>query len=257
MTRINMTRILAILALLMMPITAGAQQLVLGLSEDEVAITVNFDGSQILIFGAIKHDAPTEGKSPLDVIITVRGPSLPATVYRKDRIMGIWANAASVDVDAAPSFYAISSTAPLNEILTNTDDIRHDITLASAIRSVGAPQDVQDSQSFTEALMRIRTENGLYQVNEGQAELYDDTLFRTNVSLPANLVEGDYTVRVFLTQDRTILAEYQTSLGVHKQGLERLLFTMSREQPFAYGLMALAIAIAAGWGASAIFRFIR
>jgi len=252
-----MYRFLATLLLLLLPTIASTQQLVLGLSEDEVAITVNFDGSQILVFGAIKHEAPTEGQSPLDVIVTVRGPSLPVTVYRKDRIMGIWANAASVDVDAAPSFYAISSTAPLQDILTSTDDLRYQITLPTAIRSVGAPQNIQDSQSFSEALMRIRTSKGLYQVNEGQASLFDDTLFRTNVSLPANLVEGDYTVKVFLSQDRQILADYETALGVHKQGLERWLYTMSREQPFQYGLMALAIAIAAGWGASAIFRFIR
>ncbi|WP_420862713.1 TIGR02186 family protein [Algirhabdus cladophorae] len=252
-----MLRFIAVICLLILPVTAGAQKLVLGLSEDEVAITVNFDGSQILVFGAIKHEGPTAADAPLDVIITVRGPSLPATVYRKDRIMGIWANAASVEIDAAPSFYAISSTKPLADILTNTDDLRYHITLPTAIRSVGAPQNIQDSQSFSDALMRIRTGNGLYQLNEGQASIIDQTLFRTNVSLPANLVEGDYTVRVFLTQNKTVLAEYETALGVHKQGLERWLFTMSREQPFAYGLMALAIAISAGWGASAVFRFIR
>ncbi len=44
---------------------------------------------------------------------------------------------------------------------------------------------------------------------------------------------------------------------VQKVGLERFLYSLSREQPLAYGLLSLAIAIAAGWGASAGFRYLR
>jgi len=40
-------------------------------------------------------------------------------------------------------------------------------------------------------------------------------------------------------------------------GLERFLFSLSREQPLLYGLMSLAIAIFAGWAASAVFQVIR
>ena len=39
--------------------------------------------------------------------------------------------------------------------------------------------------------------------------------------------------------------------------MERWLFELSRNQPLIYGLMSLAIAIAAGWGASAAFRMFR
>jgi len=252
-----MIRVLIFCLALLAPLPTSAQQLVLGLSEDEVAITVNFDGSQILVFGAIKHNAPVPENAPLDVIVTVRGPSQAATIYRKDRVLGIWANNASLDIQNAPSFYAISSTAPLNEILSELADVQHRITLPKVILSVEAPAGPNNAQNFTQALTRIRTDQGLYQINEGQTTLVDDTLFRTNVSLPANLVEGDYLVQVFLLQDGQVLADYQTDLGVHKQGLERWLFSMSREQPFRYGIMALAIAIFAGWGASAVFRFIR
>ena len=42
-----------------------------------------------------------------------------------------------------------------------------------------------------------------------------------------------------------------------KVGLERWLSVMSRENALLYGLMSLAIAIIAGWGASAVFRMFR
>jgi hypothetical protein len=77
------------------------------------------------------------------------------------------------------------------------------------------------------------------------------------VSLPANLTEGAYRTRIFLTRDGQIVSDFETEIDVRKVGLERWLFTLSRQQPMLYGLMSLAIAIAAGWGASAIFRFLR
>ena len=53
------------------------------------------------------------------------------------------------------------------------------------------------------------------------------------------------------------MSVFETTIDVRKVGLERWLYNMSREQPLLYGLMSLAIAIAAGWGASAAFRILR
>jgi hypothetical protein len=85
----------------------------------------------------------------------------------------------------------------------------------------------------------------------------DQTLFRGRIELPAALTEGDYETRIFLTRDGKVVSEYTTSIDVRKVGLERWLFSLSREEPVYYGIMSLAIAIAAGWLASAAFSFIR
>ena len=104
------------LAFLLLALPAKAEEIVLGLSRDEVSITATFDGSDILIFGAIKRDAP-KPDGELGVIVTVSGPDQQVTVRRKDRRFGIWVNVDDVEIDAAPSFYAVASNAPLNDIL--------------------------------------------------------------------------------------------------------------------------------------------
>jgi len=53
------------------------------------------------------------------------------------------------------------------------------------------------------------------------------------------------------------VSSFQTTIDVRKVGLERFLFNLAHQQPVLYGLMSLAIAIAAGWGASAAFRALR
>ncbi len=50
---------------------------------------------------------------------------------------------------------------------------------------------------------------------------------------------------------------HEKIIGVRKVGLERWIYTLAHEQPLIYGLLSLAIAIAAGWSASAVFRYIR
>ena len=110
---------------------------------------------------------------------------------------------------------------------------------------------------FADAIARIRTDNGLYSVQEGAVEVAEQTLFRTSIAMPANLTEGDYSTRVFLTRGGEVISEHETVIDVRKVGLERFLFRLAYDQPLVYGLMSLAIAIAAGWVASAAFRFIR
>jgi uncharacterized protein (TIGR02186 family) len=234
---------------------AQAERVVAALSQDSISITANFDGSEILIYGAVRRDAPAPDFAPLDVIITVEGPARPVTVRRKDRRFGIWVNSAASEVDAAPTFYAIASTRDLAEALTQTQDLRHRITIPSAIRAVGTG--VDDQQNFTDALIRIRQAEGQYQLNQGAVELREETLFNTSLRLPANLVEGDYAARIFLTRAGEVIDVYHHTIPVRKVGLERWIYTLAHDRPLIYGILSLFIAIAAGGVASAIFRYIR
>lgn len=251
-------RFLLLVLLALTPTLALAtEEVVLGLSSDKVAITTSFDGSEILIFGAIKRQEPIPQGPPLQVIITVAGPSEPVTVRRKSNWFGIWINTDMVEVDQAPSFYAVATTAPMTDVISNIENLRERISINHAIRSVGAPSNIDDAASFTDAIIRIRENADLYQRLEGQIVLDQQTLFRTAISMPANLTEGSYTTRIFLTRNGQVISKYQTAIDVRKVGLERWLFILSRENAFLYGLMSLAIAIAAGWGASAVFNLFR
>ena len=237
------------------PAAAPAETVVAGLSLDTIRITANFDGSEILIFGAVARDAPAPEGDPLEVIVTVEGPSEPVAVRRKARRFGIWVNTDGVEVDAAPSFYAVSTTGPLEEILSDVEDLRHHISIERAIRAVGLG--VQDQENFISALIRIREAGELYQTLEGEVNLRDDTLFDTSIRLPANLVEGDYRTRIILTRGGNVLDVFEQDISVRKVGLERLIYNLAHDRPLVYGILSLAIAIAAGWLASAVFRYIR
>ncbi|HQU66950.1 MAG TPA: TIGR02186 family protein [Albidovulum sp.] len=250
-------RWLVLLPLLFLPHPGVTEEVVAGLSQNSISITANFDGSDLLIYGAVKREEPIPQNSLLDVIITVEGPSEPVVVRRKSRSMGIWINTSGVEIDRAPSFYAVATSRPLADILSQTEDLRRRISTRQMIRSVGAPTEITDSAAFTEALIRLRERDALYVLKENTVELKADTLFSTDFDLPADLIEGDYRTRIFLLRDKKLVASEETSIDVRKVGLERWLFDLSRQQPVIYGLLAIVLALVAGWAASAAFRLIR
>ena len=247
----------AALALCLIALPLAAEEVVAGLSQDRIAITANFDGSEILVYGAVKREEAIPKGPELQVIVTVEGPSAPIMVRRKSREMGIWINTDAVEVDLAPSFYAIATTAPFDQVLSQTEDLRHEVSIPRAIRSVGAPMSIENAQTFSEALIRIREKAELYDLAEGNVDLTEQTLFFARFHLPANLIEGDYKTRIFLTRNREVVDLYEAVIDVRKEGLERWLFTLSQEQPLIYGLLSLVLAVTAGWAASAVFRLIR
>jgi uncharacterized protein (TIGR02186 family) len=240
------------------PVNAqSSETLVAGLSQSRVSITTDFIGSEILIYGAVKRESPIPRGDPLEVIITVEGPPAEMIVRRKDRVFGIWINNAEVRVDSAPSFYAIATTATLDGILSDTEDLRHRISAPRAIRAVGTSAEADDAPEFVEAVLRLRQKTGSYIRDEGGVRLTEDTLIRADVALPANLIEGDYRVRIFLTRGGKVVDVLERGITVRKAGLERFFYRMAKDQPLLYGILALVVAGGAGWAASAAFKWMR
>ncbi|MGB1236453.1 MAG: TIGR02186 family protein, partial [Planktomarina sp.] len=67
---------------LMLAPMASAQEVVVGMSDDEVGIDTFFDGSELFIYGAIRPGAGNlvSFEGDFDVIITLASPLEPVTV---------------------------------------------------------------------------------------------------------------------------------------------------------------------------------
>ena len=65
----------------------------IGTSTSEIAIASDFRGADLTVFGALGNpDALLLAIGQYDVIVTLEGPAAPATVRRKERVLGIWIN---------------------------------------------------------------------------------------------------------------------------------------------------------------------
>ena len=245
-------RLLALIAGLAGP-AAAQESVVTGLSADEIALNATFDGSELFLFGAIRREGPVpEEAGPLDIVITLKGPPRNVTVRRKERRFGIWVNTDALEVRRAPSFYAVATTAPLQSILSNTEQLRYGIGMAEAVRRVGGT--LGDSLPFTAALIRLKEATGSYVQAQGAVRVAEETLFQIRIEMPANLVEGDYAAEFFLVRDHTVIYSGETLIRVEKTGIERWIYNLSVREPLLYGIGSVLLALAAGWLAATAFR---
>jgi len=248
--------LLALVLCLLQALPARAEEsVVAGLSQHSVSLTTGFSGSQLFVYGAVKRIAEDAAdEAPLDIIITIKGPSGPIQVRKKVRTTGIWVNGRGVQIDEAPSFYAVASTGPIREILSHTDELRHRIGLDQVIRLIDAPTWVEDREEYRSAVARIRAAEGLYSIRPGTVNIVENTLFETRIELPADLTEGDYKARIFLLRDKQVLDVFADTIEVRRAGIGRLIYSSAREYPAMYGIVSILIALIAGWLASAFFR---
>src|SRR5262249_6386394 len=92
--------------------TASAEQLVSGRSQDSIQITSTYNGTDIVVFGAIENTDPAFLASKPDIVVILRGPDAYMTVRKKQRVAGIWVNRDSVSMHGMPAFYFLASTRP-------------------------------------------------------------------------------------------------------------------------------------------------
>jgi len=233
--------------LLCMGVLGNARaQLIVDLSNHLVAITTGFTGTEVLLFGT------TEGKG--DVIVVVRGPESEVVVRRKGRKLGIWVNDADMVFQGVPGYYAIATNRPLEEFLPKRVAARHQIGVDNLRFSAPQDADPAKAETFREALIRNKVGQDLYFADSQHIAFLGNRLFRTDMRFPANAPVGTYIVQIFLVEDGEVVGAEITPLVVSKVGFEAGVFHFAHRHSLAYGVLAILIAVVAGWAASAVFR---
>ena len=236
--------------------TARADDLVSGLSQDQIQITSNYTGSDLVVFGAIEQDSESDqsltGKR--DVVVVVRGPDTKMDVRRKQRIAGIWINNRKVTLSGMPSYYFVASTQPLSKIAQEETLERYQIGLDNVAPQSATTHKVSTTEQFRQAIVRERMRGQVYSQAPGGVEFLSNSLFRVHVPVPADAPRGQYSAQVFLFRDGDVVSAQSTPLFVDQTGLERRLYNTAHNQPLLYGLATVLMAVLMGWLSSLIFR---
>jgi uncharacterized protein (TIGR02186 family) len=240
--------------------TAGARESVQAdVSARTVSVTSSFNGTEIVIFGAVDNSQqPSAESGYYDVVIVVEGVPGRVIARRKNNVAGLWLNTSSATFDAVPSYYAVASTRPLDEIASDEFRASHGIGFQHLrmMPAFGQAQalSTEDLKEFREAVIRLKQKEGLYVQDPYSVAFIGRSLFRSTIELPANVTVGPFTTRVFLFRDEKLLSQYSVRLTLEREGLERHLHAFAFGFPTLYGFVTVAIAVAAGLLASTVFR---
>jgi len=224
----------------------GPDGLAIDLSRHEVSVALDFAGAELVLFGA------TEGAG--DVVVEVRGPLRAEVVRRRDRVAGIWLNQDEVVFGRVPAFYAVASSAPLDQLMPPEERARHRIGVDNLWLPPSMPGAAEKVGVFREALVRNKQRIHLFPVEPTEVRFIGNRLFRTDIHFPPTASVGSYDVRVFLVEDGRIVSQKATPLILSRVGFGARVFDLAHENSTVYGLLAIAIAVVAGWLASVFFR---
>jgi uncharacterized protein (TIGR02186 family) len=248
----------AALLALVPALPAGAERLVASLSSNVVQITSSFNGVELVLFGTVESDAANEPLRPsYDLVATAVGPRQNLVTRRKERIAGIWVNAESRTFMDVPSYLAVLSTRPFENIADGETLRRQQIGIANAALPQPAGPDAAKASPddpFRQAFLRIKREHGLYSETANGVTFLTPTLYRASIFVPAEAQVGSYQVDVKLFADGTMIARADSTFEIVTVGFERFIASSAVDHGILYGFATAAMAVMTGWFASIVFR---
>ncbi|MEZ5842803.1 MAG: TIGR02186 family protein [Hyphomicrobiaceae bacterium] len=242
------------------PVADGPREAVeADVSTRSVAVTSSFTGTEIVVFGSIVNAArPDATQTVYDIVVVVEGTSQALVARRKSRVAGIWINTQSLTFESVPSYYAIASTRPLDEIadaiVLRDNDIGFERVRMTPIRGWETGITTSDLQQFRQAAIRLKQKDGLYTQSEFGVTFVGTHLFRATIDLPANVPVGPLKTRIYLFREGQVVGTFNTEVTMAREGLERHLHTFAFEYPLFYGIFTVLTAVLAGLVASTLFK---
>lgn len=240
--------ILAVLlaTLIVRPGPGRAQALMADLSSDLIAITTGFTGTDLVLFGA--------ADGPGDVIVVVTGPPRDIIVRKKSQVAGVWINTRRLTFTGVPSYYAVFSSRPLNDITTPSMQQLQHLGLDNLRLETVQRRSLEETAAFRAALFDEQRRNRLYAASVGKVRFLGQRLFRADIPFPADVPIGAYSVEVYLVRDHAVVAALQRPFQVQQVGVDAAVNEFADRQALLYGIIAVLGAGLAGWLAALPFR---
>ena len=228
--------------------TFAQNQIVADLSQENVEISTDFQGAKILLFGAY------DGKKGDDIIVIVTGPKGLVTVQKKEKIVGVWVNTRKVNYINTPKYLSISSNRKIDEILNKKTQKISEIGLNNLKIRIQPGIKVKNEKKWRQALTRNMLKTNLWSINENSVSLNKDSLFRSYLELPSNVITGQFEVKILHYRDSKLVSQQINSINVSKSGISAGIYDIAQNYSTLYGIFAVLLAVLVGWGSNLIFR---
>lgn len=224
----------------LLPAMSGAAQIDLLLNPTSISIGAFFQGAELKVTAVIPRDA--------EAIIEVRGPNREEHLVRKGRRWGMWMNTGDLTISDIPGLYLYALTNP--DLATMPSAPWGFTALEQQSQITGAVQP-EGKAFFFKQFIALKESEGMYISKPGSIVAEpgpEGTKRLTKIFwLPARVPPGVYQVSVRVVQDGAVVMEKQQELRIDKVGLPSLLWTLAHQQATLYGIVAVIIALAAGF----------
>jgi hypothetical protein len=169
-----------LVSLLVLLLLTGARDpiLVPEVSQHEIQVRQGFTGTELLLFGAIMTPEGTRIGRDLDIVVVLKGPTRSILLREKQKVAGIWINAASTGFRSAPSFFAVASSRPVSQIVDDKTAAIYELGLPWLQLSPIGAIDPREQARFAAGLVDLMARKGLYGQYDHAVKLSGQVLYQ-------------------------------------------------------------------------------
>lgn len=230
----------------------SASALDLGVEPANVPISFFYHGQKLTISGT--------SASNDDLIVKISSPASDVAMKFKEKVGGLfWMKKGSYEFKDVPAVYMLNSTAALDRILSAEEQQRNLLGYKALIAHAKAEDSNGNEvdKKWLDQFIRFKEAEKVYNVQEGTVVRQhgnDGNTFTLSVDWPFQAPPGTYNIEVLAVRDGIVVGRRATSFTVERQGITATLSKMAFDKAAIYGIMAIVIALVAGFAVGALFK---
>ena len=142
----------------------------------------------------------------------------------------------------------------VQELKKNYGEHLHEIGLNNLKIRIQPGIKVENEINWRQALTRNMLKSKLWSINENSVTLNKDSLFRSYLKLPSNVITGQFEVKILHYRNSKLVSQQINSINVSKSGISAEIYDIAQNYSTLYGIFAVLLAVLVGWGCNLIFR---
>ncbi|MEO1729851.1 MAG: TIGR02186 family protein [Pseudomonadota bacterium] len=220
-------------------------------SQSRIEVRQGFTGADLLLYGAVI--APGAQQPDYDIVVVLKGPAEAIRIREKERIAGIWMNSGASDFRSAPSFFAVASSKPIDELVDERTAAIFELGTRFIQLSPVGEIELTEQSRFADGLVEMRERLGLYKEDTEGVRISEGVLYQARINLPSNVTTGPYTAETFAISRGRVVASATAKIEVVKVGLEGRVVREANRNSLLYGGFAILLSVSMGLLAGRFF----
>jgi uncharacterized protein (TIGR02186 family) len=234
--------------------SVGGDPASLAVSPKRVAVTSRYHGSILRVDLVV----PSGGA----VALKLEGGTGSVVFNRKGRVFLFWMNVGEVTIGNAPRAYMLYTSKELAD-LAPPDALQE---LGLGLDALGPRIETEGSGIGRETMLlefyNYEKKRGLYRVSfgslrpepggSGNGETGRDR-YSARIHLPSGIPVGVYEVGAYVFEHGRLVERTSDTVTVEKVGFSLFVSRLAREHPGEYGVLAIIVAVMAGYAVGLVF----
>jgi uncharacterized protein (TIGR02186 family) len=212
-----------------------------------------YSGAQVRIEGFVSAGS--------EAVVVVRGPDTEEFFNRKGRVGPIWVNVGKVSIAKAPSLFLSFSREPVKRLLAPEWIAKYKLTETEIKRQMQVEPAKLDQEKLRADYLALKSGQGVYRVADGGLKMAppeaSGTSFAATLDWPKRAPPDRYEVQVYECRDGAVVARAAMPLEVVRAGFAEMVGSLAAEHDSMYGVIAVIVAILAGFGIDFLASMLR